>query len=102
MVRAKASGQAEMGPLVYSVAATVPGWLLRRVAPVLLRNQPLVNLAVSDLPGSPEPLHLLGARMLDLAPFITCTGNLALMSALEIGRLAGLVRGGPGWSPPGR
>ena len=79
MVRAKASGQAEMGPLVYSVAATVPGWLLRRVAPVLLRNQPLVNLAVSDLPGSPEPLHLLGARMLDLAPFITCTGNLALM-----------------------
>ncbi len=79
MVRAKASGQAELGPLVYSVAATAPGWLLRRVAPVLLRNQPLVNLAVSDLPGSPEPLHLLGARMLDLAPFITCTGNLALM-----------------------
>ena len=79
MARVKASGQAQVWPTLFSVAATVPGWLLGRVAPGLVRNQPFVNLAVSDLPGSPAPLHLLGARMLDLAPFITCTGNLALM-----------------------
>lgn len=79
MTRVKASGQAELWPSLYAAAATVPGWLLGRVAPGVLRNQPFVNLAVSDLPGSPDPLHLLGARMLDLAPFITCTGNLALM-----------------------
>jgi len=79
MVRGKASAQADLGPLLYSLVTIAPNWMLGRVAPVLLRNQPFVNLAVSDLPGSRDPLYLMGARMLELVPFITCTGNLALM-----------------------
>lgn len=79
MVRRKASAQAAFGPLLYSLAAVAPQWMLARLAPVLLRNQPFVNLAVSDLPGSRDRLHLMGAPMLELVPFITCTGNMALM-----------------------
>jgi len=79
MVRRKASAQTDLGPLLYSLATITPSWLLGRLAPVLLRNQPFVNLAVSDLPGSRDRLHLMGARMLELVPFITCTGNMALM-----------------------
>ena len=79
MVRCKASAQADLGPLLYSLASMAPSWMLGRLAPVLLRNQPFVNLAVSDLPGSRDRLHLMGARMLELVPFITCTGNMALM-----------------------
>jgi len=79
MVRRKASAQADLGPLLYSLATIMPSWMLGRLAPVLLRNQPFVNLAVSDLPGSRDRLYLMGARMLELVPFITCTGNMALM-----------------------
>ncbi|MCU0270223.1 MAG: wax ester/triacylglycerol synthase family O-acyltransferase [Acidimicrobiales bacterium] len=79
MVRRKASSQTEIAPVLYSLAVFTPGWLLGRLAPVLLRNQPFINLAVSDLPGSRDPLYLLGSRMLELVPFITCTGNMALM-----------------------
>jgi WS/DGAT/MGAT family acyltransferase len=79
LVRCKASAQVDVGPLLYSLATLTPGWMLGRLAPVLLRNQPFVNLAVSDLPGSRDRLYLLGAPMLELVPFITCTGNMALM-----------------------
>lgn len=79
MVRRKASAQADLGPVLYSLATIPPSWMLDRMAPVLLRNQPFVNLAVSDLPGSEDRLYLRGARMLELVPFITCTGNMALM-----------------------
>ncbi|MGZ4704577.1 MAG: wax ester/triacylglycerol synthase domain-containing protein, partial [Acidimicrobiales bacterium] len=79
MVRCKASAQAELGSLLYSIATITPGWVLGRVAPALIRAQPFVNVVVSDLPGSKDPLYLMGARMVDLVPFITCTGNLALV-----------------------
>ena len=79
MVRCKASAQADLGRLLYSLATITPSWMLGRLAPVLLRNQPFVNFAVSDLPGSRDHLYLMGARMLELVPFITCTGNMALM-----------------------
>ena len=79
MVRCKSSAQADLGRLLYSLATIPPTWMLGRLAPVLLRNQPFVNLAVSDLPGSKDRLYLAGAPMLELVPFITCTGNMALM-----------------------
>ena len=45
----------------------------------MLARQPLVDLAVSNIPGSREPLYLWGSRMLRLSPFITGVGNIALI-----------------------
>ena len=42
-------------------------------------HQPLVNLAVSNVPGSRDPLYLWGSRLLGLHPFITGVGNIALI-----------------------
>jgi hypothetical protein len=79
MDRHKASGQTKLGPLLFSLADLVPPWLLRTVAPPLLRNQPVVNLCVSNMPGSRDPLHLLGARLTDLYPYICGVGNIAVI-----------------------
>jgi hypothetical protein len=75
----KASGQTRLGPLLFSLADLVPPWLLRAAAPPVLRNQPVVNLCVSNMPGSPDPLHLLGARLTDLYPYICGVGNIAVI-----------------------
>lgn len=75
----KASGQAKLGPQLFEVGALVTPWLLHLVAQVALKRQPFVNLAVTDLPGANEPAYLLGSRMLELFPFVTVTGNIALI-----------------------
>ncbi|HRA35048.1 MAG TPA: wax ester/triacylglycerol synthase family O-acyltransferase [Acidimicrobiales bacterium] len=79
MDRHKASGQTKLGPLLFSLADLVPPWLLRTAAPPVLRNQPVVNLCVSNMPGSRDPLHLLGARLTDLYPYICGVGNIAVI-----------------------
>jgi WS/DGAT/MGAT family acyltransferase len=66
-------------PRVFSVVDFVPPPLLRSTAPRLLARQPLVNLAVSNIPGSRAPLYLWESRMLSLHPFINVVGNLALI-----------------------
>jgi len=62
---------------LFSVVDLVPVPVLRRVAPEVLARQPFVDLAVTDLPGSPVPLYLRGAQLLDLAPVVTGVGNIA-------------------------
>lgn len=79
MDRHKTSGQTKLGPLLFSLADLVPPWLLRTVAPPVLRNQPVVNLCVSNMPGSRDPLHLLGARLTELYPYICGVGNIAVI-----------------------
>ena len=69
----------KLGPLLFSLADLVPPWLLRTAAPPVLRNQPVVNLCVSNMPGSRDPLHLLGARLTDLYPYICGVGNIAVI-----------------------
>jgi diacylglycerol O-acyltransferase len=66
-------------PHLFSVADVVPPRVLRAVVPPLLARQPLVNLAVSDIPGSRLPLYLWESRMLGLHPFINVVGNVALI-----------------------
>ena len=66
-------------PHLFSVADVVPPRVLRAVVPPLLAHQPLVNLAVSDIPGSRLPLYLWESRMLGLHPFINVVGNVALI-----------------------
>lgn len=64
---------------VFALVDLLPPPLLRAVVPAVLDRQPLVDLAVSDIPGSRVPLHLGGSRLLGLHPFIDVVGNLALM-----------------------
>lgn len=79
MAARKASGQATLGPQLFKVGELVPPWLLHLVAEAALPRQPFVNLAVTNLPGANAPAYLLGSRMLELFPFVTVTGNLALI-----------------------
>ena len=38
-----------------------------------------MNLCVSNMPGSRDPLYLLGARLTDLYPYICGVGNIAVI-----------------------
>jgi WS/DGAT/MGAT family acyltransferase len=42
----------------------------------LANHQPFFNLVVTNVPGPPEPLFLLGARLLEAYPFVPLAGNL--------------------------
>jgi WS/DGAT/MGAT family acyltransferase len=64
---------------IFSIADVVPVPALRAFAPRALARQPLVDLAVSNIPGSRTPQYLWGARLLRLSPFITGVGNIALI-----------------------
>ena len=66
-------------PNLFSIADLIPPPVLRGLVPRLLARQPLVNLAVSNIPGSRVPLFLWEARMLGLHPFINVVGNVALI-----------------------
>ena len=66
-------------PHLFSIADLVPPALLRALVPRLLAHQPLVNLAVSNIPGSRAPLFLWESRMLGLHPFISVVGNVTLI-----------------------
>ena len=66
-------------PHLFSIADVVPPPVLRGLVPPLLAHQPLVNLAVSNIPGSRDPLFLWESPMLGLHPFINVVGNVALI-----------------------
>ncbi|KAA0233047.1 MAG: putative diacylglycerol O-acyltransferase [Acidimicrobiales bacterium] len=66
-------------PHLFAIADFVPPPVLRAVVPRLLARQPLVNLAVSNIPGSRQPLYLWESRLLGLHPFIDVVGNVALI-----------------------
>jgi diacylglycerol O-acyltransferase len=79
MVRHKASAVRPLVPHLFEISDLVPVGLLHAVAPALLRRQPVVNLAVTNLPGTPEPMYLCGARMTEVYPFVSLTGNIAVI-----------------------
>ncbi len=73
----KASGQSSEMSSLFSVVDVVPIPLLRRLGPELLARQPLVNLAVTNIPGSDAALYLMGSELKEMHPFITGVGNIA-------------------------
>jgi WS/DGAT/MGAT family acyltransferase len=66
-------------PHLFSVTDLMPIPVVRALAPRALARQPLVDLAVSNIPGSRAPQYLWGSRLLRLSPFITNVGNIALI-----------------------
>ena len=77
-VRRKESLQTALGTTVLTLGGLVPHRLLRALGPGLLHHQPFVNLVVTNLAGSRRPLYFLGARILEMYPFVTVTANLGI------------------------
>jgi diacylglycerol O-acyltransferase len=75
--RLKASGEAEAGDLLLRAADLLPAVALGATG-LVLTHQPLVNLVVTNVPGPPMPLYVLGARSLEAFPFVPIAGNLSL------------------------
>lgn len=76
MRRLKAHHEDEVSDLLLRMADALPV----RVAAALARTvdtQPLVNLVVTNVPGPPVPLYLLGSRMLEAFPVVPLGGNLS-------------------------
>jgi WS/DGAT/MGAT family acyltransferase len=78
-VRRKQSTGPSIASFLLAVSDLVPPWLIRLLAPAVLGRQPVVNLAVTNLPGTGTPLHLLGSRLCEVYPFVTVIGNIALI-----------------------
>lgn len=79
MVRRKRSAETSLGALLLAASDLVPGWLIRLIAPTVLGRQPVVNLVVTNLPGTDQPLYLLGSQLREAYPFVTVIGNIALI-----------------------
>jgi diacylglycerol O-acyltransferase / wax synthase len=77
MEQRKSSGQSDEMRSLFSAVDVVPVGILRLIAPEVLARQPFVNLAVTNVPGSPDPLYLRGARLVEMHPIITGVGNIA-------------------------
>lgn len=78
-VRRKQSTGMSIASVLLAVSDLVPPWLIRLLAPSVLGRQPVVNVAVTNLPGTGTPLHLLGSRLCEVYPFVTVIGNIALI-----------------------
>jgi WS/DGAT/MGAT family acyltransferase len=65
-----------LGSLLHWLDA-LPAALGTATAP-LLHHQPLVNLVITNVPGSHRPLALLGTEIVDLVPVVPLAGNLTV------------------------
>lgn len=77
MRRRKAAGQADVTGALIGMADRVPARLAAGLARAV-HHQPFVNLVVTNVPGSPLPLYLLGARLEDVVPVVPLARNLDL------------------------
>jgi hypothetical protein len=71
--RAKATQSAAMLPALIGRIARFSEWIFA--------HQRWVNVFVTNVPGPTSPLHLLGARVLDLVPVASPAGNVTVTFA---------------------
>lgn len=90
----KAHREELVSEVVLDLLAPTPQLVLAGWAWVV-NHQPLVNLVVTNVPGPPVPLYLLGAELEEAVPFVPLARNLSLgvaalsyQGVLRIGLLA--------------
>ena len=69
MVEAKRSGQAEAADRVLAVADLAPPAMVGFAARMIVRQR-TVNLGVTNVPGPQVPLYCMGARLLEVFPYV--------------------------------
>ncbi len=74
---AKVHDQALATHLLVNALDALPPAALSAVSH-LVHHQPFVNLVVTNVPGPPVPLYVLGARLLQAIPLVPLGGNLSL------------------------
>lgn len=77
MRRLKDRPEADAFGMLLGAADTVPAPAARALVRALDRQR-LVNLVVTNIPGPPQPLYMLGARMLEAVPVVPLGANLSL------------------------
>lgn len=75
--RVKGGAGSSVGARVFALAGLLPPWLVQCGGRAALDRQSAADLAVTDLHGPERPYRLLGARMLEVHPLVTGTGNIA-------------------------
>ncbi|HEX2851433.1 MAG TPA: wax ester/triacylglycerol synthase family O-acyltransferase [Acidimicrobiales bacterium] len=77
MTRLKASHEDDASASLLGFADHLPGAVVAAIS-ALVHHQPFVNLVVTNVPASPVPLYLLGARLLDVYPVVPLARNLTV------------------------
>lgn len=77
MSRIKRHHQALVGTALVRLLEPMPQPALAAVAQ-LVHHQPFVNLVVTNVPGPSFPLSTMGARILEVFPFLPLAGNLSV------------------------
>jgi diacylglycerol O-acyltransferase len=77
----KGSGQIGGAEVIERIADLVPSPLLSLLTRYGMRHQP-TNLVVTNVPGSPVPVYMLGARLLSVYPVVPLAPNQGLGVAL--------------------
>ncbi len=71
----KASHEVDIVADLLALLDWLPPWVLRPLADLTVNRQAMVNLVITNVPGSPRPLYLLGPRMLEFLPYVPLGGN---------------------------
>lgn len=86
MARCKRHGQPLVTDMLLRALDPMPQPVLV-AASRLMHHQPFFNIVVTNVPGPPFPLYAMGARMLEVFPFVPLAGNLSVgVAALSYDR----------------
>ena len=77
LVQRKATASTSLGGRLFGLAGLVPPRFLRVAGRMVLDHQGVFDLAVTNLVGPRKTLSLRGARMVEVYPLVTGTGNIA-------------------------